>query len=70
MLEPLDLRRVVEHDVRVCRVPVGEVLMVFFRRVEGVELRQLRHDRALEDLLPGELIDVRARDPRLLVVRE
>ena len=49
------------HDVRIPRIPVAEVLVVFLSRIEGLELHDLGHNRRPKDLRLIQLFDIGPR---------
>ena len=68
-LQVVDLRRIVDPDVRIVRVLLGVILVVSLRGIERLERRHLRDDRPLERVCLRQLVDVRLRNALLLVRR-
>jgi hypothetical protein len=66
MLQVLDFRQVVVHDVGMAGVSRQEVLMVILSRIEFPIRLDLGNDRRIEDARLVELGDIGLGDPRLL----
>src|ERR1700730_12054924 len=66
----LDLREVVEPDVRIVRMQGGVVLMIALRSIERLQCDHLRHDRARKYLGGVELIDIGLTNAPLFVGRK
>src|SRR6476646_9409061 len=56
--QALDLRKVVDKDVRQVRMAGGVILMIFLLPIERLQRRHFRHDRARKYLGRLQLIDV------------
>ena len=64
--QPVDLRQIVDHDVRTAWVSREIVLVIVFGRIERLVRLNASDDRRLEDGRLLELVDVGFRDTPLL----
>ena len=65
-LQGLDLRQIVDDDIRIVRVTRHEVLMMVLGRIEIPARLGFSDDRAIEHMRLVELDDVRLGDAHLL----